>query len=444
MSIIGKLAKEGLELAVKKGAKTEAKEGAELAVKRGAPAILKSGVGKGRDKAADVLAVAAKKKGKVPFSEWERANADKIGDQFDYSALNRVPKVPQTQMTRYNPKRGTSARISDALSSRRVKKKIDETVERGAEGGGMAWYNTEPLLERLRVLRPGSADEDYARLMDLVAATSPRSRVTDNIRTASYYNYLAEQGLPIANKPAPGYGSVAQKLHAGNAQRLRENGGWDVFKNPKPASFSSNLQGNQNIVTIDTHNFRLPGILSEDPRFLATSVKAGTKGDADAVMNALSMRFPGLPDSELARSVANFKPGKQDLAAYRPQEWVKKGYVSPDAAAQDPVLWSTKPNNNEYGYYEKWQQDRAKRMGMSPAQYQASMWLGGGDDTGLGSAAEPFLRSVEARVKYTADMLGMDPDEVLEGFITGSMPMLAEGGRVDAAALAVKRRAARR
>ena len=48
----GMLAKEGLELAVKKGAKTEAKEGAELAVKRGAPAILKSGVGKGRDRAA--------------------------------------------------------------------------------------------------------------------------------------------------------------------------------------------------------------------------------------------------------------------------------------------------------------------------------------------------------------------------------------------------------
>lgn len=444
MSVLSKLAKEGLELAVKKTAKTEAKEGAELAVKKAAPAILKTGVGKGRDKAADVLAVAAQKKGKVPFAEWERANAGKIGDQFDYSKLATVPKVPQTQMPRHNPKRGPSKRVVDALGNKTVKKKINETVERGVEGGALGWYNTEPLLDRLRVLRPERADEDYARLMDIVSATSPRSRVTDNIRTASYYNYLAEHGLPVGDAPAPGYGSVAQKLHAGNVQGLRDTGGWDVFKKPKPASFSSNLQGNQNNVTIDTHNFRLPGILSEDPRFLATSVKAGTTGGPDTVMAALAARYPRLPEEELTRSVANFVPGKQDLATYRPREWVSKGYLSPSEAAQDPILWTTKPNDNEYGYYEKWQQDQAKRMGMSPAQYQAAMWLGGGEATGLGSAAEPFLRSVEARVKYTADMLGMDPDEVLEGFITGSMPMLAEGGRVDAAALAVKRRADRR
>ena len=53
----------------------------------------------------------------------------------------------------------------------------------------------------------------------------------DNIRTASYYNYLAEQGLPIADKPVKGYGSIAQKLHRDNARRLDEIGGW-VKKNP--------------------------------------------------------------------------------------------------------------------------------------------------------------------------------------------------------------------
>jgi hypothetical protein len=282
--------------------------------------------------------------------------------------------------------------------------------------------------------------------MDLMAATSPRARVPDNVRTGSYYNYLQSQGLPIPDRPAEGYGSIAQKLHRDNVLGLQERGGFDIYKNPKPASFSSNLQGNQQVATIDTHNFRLPGILSGDPRFLETSIAELAK-TPESAMETLRRQYPGLPEDVIQSSV-KIKPGKinkkgeigedEVSMTYRPQSWVAEGYIPMEDALQDPALWAAKPRDNEYGYYEQWQQDQAKRMGISPAQYQASMWLGGGDTTGLGSAAEPFLGTFEARARYTADRLGMDPDEVLNMMLRGEIPFLAEGGSVEARELAEK------
>lgn len=395
-----------------------------------APAKIAARSGHPQAVAKDVLAEAAKpSKGRPSYADWRKANPDG-GQLFDLAALDKVPNVPQADLPRYEPPRGAPARMVDALADPKVVQGIDETVQRGVDGGGKGWYNTEPLLDRLRVVDPSGADQAYARMMDLTAATSPRSKVADNVRTASYYNYNLANDVPISEKPAGGYGSVAQNLHRDNVRGIIENGGWDVFQNPKPASFSANLQGNQTPVTVDTHNFRLPGILSRDPRFLATSVKAGTKGSPDVAMSALASRYPSLPESELVRATALMKPAG-DLATYRPRDWVEKGYLTPDQAAEDPVLWSTKPQANEYGIYERWQQNRAKEMGISPAQYQASMWLGGGEDTGLGSAAEPFLATVEARVRYTADTLGVDPERLLEMYLKGEVPLLAEGGYVD-------------
>lgn len=440
MSLKGKLLEEAIDLAVKSTTKKAERKSVAAAAKKAvsgvAPAVLKHGSGKGRDLAADAFKVAGSKK--KAYADWVRENG-RTGELFDYSNLDKVPDVPQTQMPRYVPKRGGSERMTSILADPEVAKGINATVERGLEGGGAKWYNTDPLRERMLAIH--GEDEGasrYAHLMDLISATSPRSKVPDNIRTATYYNYLSSNDLPFPDKPAPGYGSVAQNNHRSNALDVTERGGWDVFKNPKPASFSTNLQGNQNNVTIDTHNMRLPAILSRDPRFLATSVKAGTKGDPETAMAALLARYPGLPGEEVSRSVANFKEGAQDLAAYRPQEWVEKGYLSMDDAVKDPVLWDAMPRANEYGPYEAWQQEQAKRLGVSPAQYQAAMWLGGGEDTGLASEVEPWLASMEKRIGYTADLLGMSADEVMEAVLKGKMPLLAKGGRVDAAALAQK------
>jgi hypothetical protein len=339
---------------------------APLAVpkKPAAPAIIKNRTGTPGAVAQDVLREAKKpSKGSPSFAVW-RAKNPGHGVLFDTSNLASVPNVPQFQIPRVNPKRGPSERIVDALARPEVEQGINETVQRGIEGGGKEWYNTEPVLDRMRGIMP-SADVDpaYAQLMDLMAATSPRARVPDNVRTGSYYNYLMRQGMPIPEKPAAGYGSIAQSLHRQNVEGLAERGGWDIYKNPKPASFSSNLQGNQQVATIDTHNFRLPGILSGDPRFLETSVAELAKSP-EIALETLLRQYPGLPE-DVARSAISVKPKKVSIN-YKPQEWVGEGYIPMEDAVNDPALWTSKPRDNEYGYYEQWQQDQAKKMGISP------------------------------------------------------------------------------
>jgi hypothetical protein len=423
--------------AVKGAAKGAEKLAAKAAV--AAPAVARN-----RGLAADVLAEAASKNKNTPtFADWRAANEGSLGTLFDYSRLNEVPDVPQTQMPRYAPARGPSERIVSALADPRVVEGLNATVERGAQNGGLGWYNTEPLLERTRsAVGTTDAPAVFARLMDTVAATSPRAKVADNIRTASYYNYLRANGLPLPETPAPGYGSVAQNLHTSNVKGLEELGGWDVFKNPKPASFSTNLQGNQNNVTIDTHNMRLPGVLSEDPRMLAPGydeLVKPAKGEKsisrEKVAADLLAKYPNMKGPDLDNFLS--KLGKKKVT-YRPRDWVASGSVSMDEALKQPTFWDSVPKDNEYGYYEAWQQDQAKKMGMSPAQYQASMWLGGAEDTGLGSTPEPFLKTFEARVRYTADRLGLPPEVVLEQMLKGETPLLAKGGHVDKAKLAAK------
>jgi hypothetical protein len=429
--------------------KPPAKAPAKPSAKPAAPAIIRNRSGTSGAAAQDVLREAKKpSKGAPSYAEWRVENPG-YGKLFDVSKLSDVPNVPQFQIPRVNPPRGASPRIVSALAVPEVERGINETVQRGIEGGGKEWYNTEPLLRRMEgIMSKADAGTGYSRLMDLMAATSPRARVPDNVRTGSYYNYLQSQGMPVPESPAAGYGSIAQKLHRDNVRGLEQRGGWDIFKNPKPASFSSNLQGNQQVATIDTHNFRLPGILSADPRFLETSIAELAK-TPESAMETLRRQYPGLPE-DVVQSAVKIKPGKVNKKGeigedevsmtYRPQSWVAEGYIPMEDALQDPALWASKPRDNEYAYYEQWQQDQAKKLGISPAQYQASMWLGGGETTGLGSAAEPFLGTFEARVRYTADRLGMDPETVLDMMLKGEMPLLAEGGSVDRKKLAVKRK----
>ena len=414
----------------------------EVKPKPAAPAYLKTGSGANRDMAADVFAAtSSKQKGAPSFSDWRAANEDTLGTMFDYGSLRNVPDVPQFQIERSVPAQGPSTRIVDALANPDVARGINETVERGAERGGLEWYNTDPLYRRLvSSVGETNAPEEYSRLMDVVAATSPRAKVQDNIRMASYYNYLLKNGIPIPDKPAAGYGSIAQGSHVKHARNIGNEGGWNIFENPKPASFSSNLQGNPQVATIDTHNFRLPGIISQDPRFLATSFDELVKpelNDRTKIISDLVAQYPNMQDVDIERFVSRLD-GPKPKVSFRPQDWLKSGSISMDEAVDRPNFWASQPNDNEYGYYEKWQQDQAEKLGMSPAQYQASMWVGGGEDTGLGSVAEPFLKTFEARIKYTADRLGVSPDVVMEKMLKGEMPLMAQGGSVDVQELAEK------
>lgn len=293
-----------------------------------------------------------------------RPNVGKISDLFDYSpqAMRAVPDVPQFNLERYEPPRGVPER-TQALADKANVRRVNAVVKKGAEMGGPEWYNTEQLRDAfIDELGAKKGAPAYSQYMDLVAATSPRSNVGTNARNASYYYGLAQRGEPLPARapdgslieplPAP-YGHIAQRLHVQNAENVLNQGGWPVLQNPKPASFSQNLQGNQMPVTVDAHNARIWGMVD-------------SKG--------------------------------------RPVDL---------------------PSNTEYGFMEQLQQREAAKMGMSPAQYQASAWVGGGEETGLKSTADPFLKVFEQRVNLTAQKTGLSPKEVLRRTIRGEMPLLS-------------------
>ncbi|MEY9184706.1 hypothetical protein [Bradyrhizobium sp. USDA 313] len=219
---------------------------------------------------------------------------------FDTSRLSEVPNVKQFDLPRYQPARGVPARTQELIENADVRAKMLDTIKRGQEMGGAKWYNAEPLREAFNAELGKGGDEAFRQYMDMVAATSPRSDVGTNVRNASYYYTLARQGQPIpaigTPNPQP-YGHMAQRLHQQNAGNV-VGAGWNPLQNPKPASFVENLAGNQMPVTVDTHAFRLPAMLAEDPRFLETryitgkgatprNIQAELKGGQTSLADAL-------------------------------------------------------------------------------------------------------------------------------------------------------------
>ena len=351
--------------------------------------------------ASDVYKIAAAKTPpKETYSAFVGSDGDVPGELFDFSELNTVPPREQKALERYVPKK-TTERLERALADPRTEKALNEYVDRGEELGGRQWYNTEPYRKVFDDEWGELADQKYADYMDVMAATSPRSRVPDNVRTQSHYWHILNDGgngqsvadrvMELPKRPPAGYGSVAQGLHRGNVQKLME-GGMDTRKNPKPISFSSNLQGNFENSTIDTHNFRPLGMVTEDPEFMMTS----------------------------------FNPEKG--RTLRPQQMLADGEITMEDALNQPTYWEAKPRENEYAAYEDWQRFQAAKKGMTPAEYQSSMWIGAGDLTGLQSPPEPFLRTMERRIQYTAQRLGLPPQEVMRRHVRGEIPLLSIGG----------------
>lgn len=327
--------------------------------------------------------------------EAEGAVASAAPSLFDMSRLHEVPDVPQTDLPRYVPPRGVSQRVQDVTSNPDVRDKALQVIERGKQLGGANWYNADPLRDAfVKQLGEDTGGDAFSRYMDYVAASSPRSKVGDNVRNASYYYMrdMSGEGLPkVGDKNPQPYGHLAQRLHQMNANGIVDNGGWDPLKNPKPASFAQNLMGNQQPVTVDTHAFRLPAVLSQDPRFLTTA----------------------------------FKPDK-DAPSINYRKMVESGDMSMTDALNRPAIWDMQPKDNEYGAMENFYRGLGQDAGLTPAQTQASAWVGGAQDTGLGSdPSKPFLGFFNDRVHLTAQKLNMDPQDVLKHFIAGKLPLLS-------------------
>ena len=277
-----------------------------------------------------------------------------VTELFDLSNLDRVPDVPQKPLERYDPPRGRPSNLDTLLT--------DETADRlagyaakGEKVGGRSWYNTSPLRDAfIEELGPQVGGQQFDRYMDFVAATSPRSKVDGNIRRASYFRQLDNQGQQFAdlsNADLPqGYGHLAHETQNYMLRDLKDGGHFQALNRPKVSSFAENLKGNQAPMTIDTHN--------------------------------------------MAAVTGNFKNKKS-------------------------------PSDTQYKYLEEFQGDIAAQMNMTPAQFQASVWMGA--DTGVADA-RPFMEVFDDVVARTAKRDKKTKKEVLTDFIQGKAPLYSMAG----------------
>ena len=106
---------------------------------------------------------------------------------------------------------------------------------------------------------------------------------------------------------------------------------------------------------------------------------------------------------------------------------VEDGELTMKEALKKPVYWDGAPKETEYALLEQYGQRIAKSLGMTPPRFQEALWLGAGKLTGLQSPPEPFIRTLEKRVKFTAEQLGADPETVLRQYVRGEIPLADVG-----------------
>jgi len=360
-----------------------------------------------------------------------KTGEESAGDLFDLSreTLEKRPDRPQFDLPRNVPARGASERILDLTSRGDVRDEMKRYALEGVEKGGKGWYNLQQLRDRF-VSEYGEdrGDQAFRRYVDMMSATSPRSKLPANIKNASLYYHLSMGGKEVprgGNEPfrteippedytpkygsesapegslyspaQPGYGHLAQNLHRINVREALSPEGWDVFTHPKPPSYGENLYGNWRPATIDAHAIKLPAMISGDPRFLMGS-------------NTVKDKFG-------------------NKITTNPAKDYKEGRLTLEEAAKDPKYWEVQPRANEYPAMERYYKDIADELGMDPAQFQASGWTGGGERTGLGSdenksALEFFADAAIAAAKKR----GVPPRQIVRDFIRGKIPLAVAGG----------------
>jgi hypothetical protein len=333
----------------------------------------------------------------VPMEPPPHVTIPDIYDTKDPS-LATVPPVPQVELPRYEPPKGPSDRVADLISNEAVRQRMLDSIQQGKDIG-MSWHNTQPAIQdAIDALGSDQAGRDaFKRFIDYNAATSSLNAVPTNLREASYYYWREKAGLddPVevgSAPPAPYHGGLANQGHQKAVNQILE-GTWGLGDVAKTPSYGANLEGNLTPVAMDRHAIRAPGMMSEDPRWLATQVT--------------------LPDK----------------TTFRPQDEYNAGNLTMEDALKRPTYWTDMPLKNEYAPLEDYYQELAKDAGMAPGQAQASGWVGNAELTGVDTdPSKTFLDMFQDRIKNTAYRMGKNPREVVQGFWQGKWPLLAVPG----------------
>jgi hypothetical protein len=275
------------------------------------------------------------------------------------------------------------------------------------------FYHTDGPVYRAARQAGLSDTEAQAYLRDLsnnVAATSPRTKVEENLRNATLVMAKDNQGIPFREVVGPGtirpdgtkgisekgYPMMTAKggIHGGLLDDVAATGEMDVARNPKPSNFGANLSGNRSGVTMDTHAIRgtlmtlnemQPGLVPEGfilPKF------------RDQYAKDPSVLTPNMIDDTLASQMTG-----------------PKG--------------STTKLQTEYPVFADIWHDAAAKLGVSPAEAQSMGWFGFGDETNLGSARKTPVDIFDDRLSVTAQALDITPEEAARSVFRRKIPLLA-------------------
>ena len=363
-----------------------------------------------------------------------------------------VPDVPGAApdrspgtVIRHNPSRGDSARFADFQS--RIENEptlLDEimTTAREGEDIGRAWYNTEATRQRfVDALGDKAGHDAWAEFMYRMGGASPGNAVYPNIRQASYYYAepkearAARQAEFEATKkyprPPEPYGSLTQQYQATLNDLIdRQNflGNIEPTRAPKPRGFANSLMGNPENIAADKHFMRFIGMASGDPRFLH-----GSAVISQELAGEIAERFPEIARENIKTREVKDATGKKVMqTSFNAARAVRdNGGANSELfefIRNRPTVWDEVPRDNEYGAYERLALDIANRMNMTPAQLQASLWMGAARRTGVReSSLDTFDNIFNRVVQDRAAERGLDPAEVFRLFVNRMQPLAVPG-----------------
>lgn len=382
--------------------------------------------------------------------------------QYTGAAPNRTEPYQ-----RYRPKNTTDRmqrlEASVADPDNPINQVFDNYIEKGKDLAGPDWYNTEELRDWfVSTLGEKEGDAQWREYMELIGTTSTGAKVPQNIRMASFYRALspkdraavaqivkdegitpkaaaARLGVTPENTPDNyAYGHLKQRNQAGNVVN-REAGTWDravpedltgaalskyLQANPKVKGFGNDLLGDDTNIAADMHFMRMLAMADGGGDFLNAQAKLSGENAEIAAQVIGPKRIKKYTNT---RKV-NGKP-VSEINLFK--AW-QDGHIKDTSAFQQmPTAWADTPKANEYAAYEDMANRVAETYGMTPAQFQASLWMGAGDMTGLadesqGTFMNLFRRSLDKR----AEERELSREEMLLDFLYNKSPLAVGGAGV--------------
>ena len=292
-------------------------------------------------------------------------------------------------------------------------------------------------------------DKQWREYMELIGTTSTGAKVPLNIRFGSFYRAIdpedrirvaqmvkdegitplaaaRELGVEPANIPDDfNYGHIKQRNQAGNVVN-REMGLWErevpegltgaaltkwLQANPKVKGFGNDLLGDDTNIAADMHFMRMLAMADGGGDFLSAQAKL-SGGNARIAAEVIGPR-------RIKKYTKTRKVNGKEVSEINLFKAWQDGHIKDTSPFQEiPTAWSDTPKANEYAAYENMANRVASKYDMTPAQFQASLWMGAGDITGLADESQgTFMQLFRKSLDKRAGERGLSRKDMLSDFI---------------------------